>query len=218
MAKSAIITELRPDAERKVVITPPRFGVAVIRLVGTAPYMQHKFSQKARIQIEEKQRAGSRSGARRQREARDFEADYKGAMHLSAEGWCGIPASAFRNAMISACKTAGFAMTRAKLAIFIEADGSDADDGMPLVRIIGEPELHQGYARNESGVVDLRWRPIWRQWEVNLRVRWDEDQFGAEDILNLLARAGMQVGVGEGRPDAPNSNGLGLGLWTIAEQ
>jgi len=69
--------------------------------------------------------------------------------------------------------------------------------------------------RNESGVVDLRMRPVWRRWEVVLRLRWDADQFSAADILNLVARAGLQVGVGEGRPDSPNSNGLGNGCWEV---
>ena len=201
--------------EKTVVISPPKFEQAAIRIRGTTPFMQHKFSQKARAQIEATQRAGSVSKKGRKREPRDFEADCEAAKHISSEGWCGIPAPAFRNALISACRLAGFAMTRAKLSIFVEADGIDGDDHTPLVRIYGEPQVHESYARNESGVVDLRWRPIWPEWECTIKLRWDADQFSATDVLNLLARAGMQVGVGEGRPDSPNSNGLGLGLWEV---
>jgi hypothetical protein len=212
-------TELAAEsAAEKVVISPPRFQSAVIHLIGSSPYVQHKFSQKAITLMTERQRAGSVGKKDRKRSPRDFEADYKAAMHVSTEGWCGIPAPAFRNAMISACRTAGFAMTRAKLSIFVEADGIDATDGMPLLRIVGEPQPHQSYARNESGVADIRWRPMWEKWSVDLKVRWDADQFSSTDVLNLIARAGMQVGVGEGRPDSPNSNGLGWGLWDIAEQ
>lgn len=203
-------------APEKVVISPPNFQRAAIGIVGTAPYVQHNFSQKARLMMEEKQRAGSVAGKNRKRTARNFEDDYKEALHISQEGWYGIPAPAFRNAMISACRTAGFAMTRAKLSLFVGADGIDAGSGMPLVRIFGEPEAHQSYARNESGVADLRWRPMWREWTATLQLRWDADQFSATDVFNLLARAGMQVGVGEGRPDSPNSNGLGWGLFEIA--
>jgi len=50
---------------------------------------------------------------------------------------------------------------------------------------------------------------------VVFRLRWDADQFSDADVLNLLARAGMQVGIGEGRPDSPNSNGLGNGCWEV---
>lgn len=200
---------------KEVTIAPPKFERAAVRIRGLTPYLQNKFSQKARLQIEATQRAGSQAKKGRKREPRDFEADAEAAKHISVEGWCGIPAPGLRNAMISACRLVGFAMTRAKLSIFVEADGYDVDDHTPLVRIVGEPEVHQSYARNESGVVDLRWRPIWQEWEATVRLRWDADQFSAADIVNLLARAGMQVGIGEGRPDSPNSNGLGFGTWEV---
>ena len=32
---------------------------------------------------------------------------------------------------------------------------------------------------------------------------------------NLIARVGMQVGVGEGRPDSKQSAGLGFGLFDV---
>jgi len=36
-----------------------------------------------------------------------------------------------------------------------------------------------------------------------------------EDVVNLIARVGMQVGIGEGRPDSKASAGLGFGLFEI---
>jgi len=36
-------------------------------------------------------------------------------------------------------------------------------------------------------------------------------------LTNLLARAGLQVGIGEGRPDSKNSAGMGWGLFQIEE-
>lgn len=203
------------QSTRTVVIEPPKFETAAITIVGTAPYVQHKFSQKARKQIEAKQRAGSQANKNRKREARDFEGDYEAGKHVSRDGWLGIPAPAFRNAMISACRIVGFKMTLAKLSVFVEADGFDKDDGTPLVKIIGEPRAHEALVRNETGVVDIRWRPMWEEWSATVRVRWDATQFSAQDVVNLFARAGMQVGIGEGRPDSPNSNGLGWGLFEV---
>jgi hypothetical protein len=168
--------------------------------------------------MEETQRAGTQARSRKNRAARDFEAGYLAAQHRSQEGWLGIPCPAFRNAMIDACRLVGFKMTHAKLTIFIEADGFDANDGTPLVRITkGEPEVHKGWGRNANGGADLRWRPMWRECEALPRIRWDADQFSSADVLNLLARAGLQVGVGEGRPNSPNSNGLGWGLFEIVQ-
>jgi hypothetical protein len=120
--------------------------------------------------------------------------------------------------MISACRVVGFKMTHAKLSVFVEPDGFDADDGTPLVRIYGEPMVHEGLVRNATGVADVRWRPMWRQWHAFVRVVYDADQFTLEDVSNLLARAGMQVGIGEGRPDSKMSAGMGWGTFRIAAE
>lgn len=34
-------------------------------------------------------------------------------------------------------------------------------------------------------------------------------------MVNLLSRAGLQVGIGEGRPDSKKSAGMGYGLFTV---
>ena len=198
-------------------ISRPKLRTAAITIVGISPYVQHAFSEKQRKQMEETQRAGQQSRGKRVRQPKDFDAVYEAAKHVSQQGWLGIPAPAFRNAMISACRLVGIVMTRAKLSVFVEADGIDAADGTPLVRIQGEPRVHQATVRNETGVADIRWRPMWEEWSANVRVTWDEDQFSATDVMNLMLRAGMQVGIGEGRPDSPNSNGLGWGRFEVKE-
>ena len=198
-------------------VAAPNFQRLQLHIRGTAPYVQHAFSAKAKAAIRATQEAGATAKARKVRVARDFDADYREAQHLSTgEGWHGIPASAFRNAIISACRTVGYTMTRAKLALMIVADGFDPD-GTGLVRITeGEPVKHETYARNQTGVVDLRARPMWEPgWAAVVTIQFDGDMLTSSDVTNLMARAGGQVGIGEGRPDSPNSNGLGWGLFTI---
>lgn len=189
--------------------------VLALKIVGTAPYLQCRFPEKAMRQMEEKQKAGDKAKNKRARAARDFKSDYEQSMHKFANGKCGIPCSAFRAAAISACRLVGFKMTIAKLSIFIEADGLDALDGIGLVEIKGKPELHQMIGRNADGGADIRIRAMWREWSCIVRVRYDADQFDAVDVVNLLDRAGQQVGIGEGRADSRNSAGLGLGFFSV---
>jgi hypothetical protein len=153
----------------------------------------------------------------KKREPKNFEAMYESSKHKASGGWCGIPAGAFRNAMISACRLCGFKMTLAKLSVFVQPDGFDELDGTPLVKIVGTPEQHIMPGRNDNGSVDLRIRAMWRAWSAVLRVRFDADQFSVDDVGNLLLRAGEQVGVGEGRPDSRDSNGIGWGTFTLKE-
>lgn len=204
---------------RQIVISPPQFEVAALHLIGVAPYVQHKFSAKAQNTMIETQEAGHQAKRGRKRDPKNFKAVYEAALYKSMEGWHGIPASAFRNGCISACRIVGFKMTLAKLSIFIEADGFDQDSGTPLIRITkGEPEEHYAPARNSNGSTDIRCRPMWRPgWEATIRVRWDAEQFSASDIANLIARVGLQVGVGEGRPDSRMSAGVGWGMFRIKQ-
>lgn len=198
-----------------VVISAPRIARVEFQLIGTSPYVQARFSAKAMQQMKAKMVEGSTARKGTKREARDFDSDYQQAMHKSVEGWVGIPAAAFRNAMISACRLVGFKMTIGKLSVFVDADGFDAVDGIPLVRIHGEPEKVEMAVRNATGVADIRVRPMWREWSTKVRVNFDEDQFKTSDVANLLHRAGAQIGIGEGRNDSRSSCGLGWGLFRL---
>lgn len=199
-------------------IKPPNFQTAVFRIVGTAPYVQNKFSQKAQQEMEDVQKQGSTAKKGAAKKPKDFDAMYEGAKHIAIEGWVGMPASGFRNAMISACKIVGFHMTKAKLCIKVEADGYGSD-GTPLVKIIkGDPWHHRAHVRLKDGSIDIHSRPMWDpNWEVDIRVRFDADMFTLSDVSNLLMRVGMQVGIGEGRNDSKNSSGMGWGEFIIKD-
>lgn len=198
-------------------IPAPKIDRINFKIKGTAPYVQHKFSQKSKMEMLKAHMEGGKSKNRKKTEARDIDAEYKGAMHLTKTNKHGIPAPAFRSAMISACRVAGFQMTKAKLSVFIEPDDFDIDDGTPLVLINGKPEMHQAHCRLESGVASIAIRPMWREWTANLCIRYDSDQFSPEDVANLVMRAGLQVGVGEGRPDSRKSHGMGWGTFEIVD-
>lgn len=199
-----------------ITITPPNLPTLGLRIVGIAPYMQAKFSEKAKQAMMTKHEAGSVAKKGVKREPRNFDADFRAAQHRSSEGWAGIPAAALRNACIDACRMVGFQMTRAKMSLFVEPDGFDVGDGTPLVRLdADEPERTDMATRNATGVVDIRVRPMWRVWAADVRVTFDADQFTATDVTNLLARAGLQVGIGEGRPFSKSSAGMGFGLFRV---
>lgn len=204
---------------KQLTIKAPHFQVATFTIRGTSPYVQNKFSSKARDIMRAAQEAGDTRKKDRKKEAKDFQECYELAMHRSSEGWCGIPASGLRAALVSACKACGFAMTRAKLSVFVQQDGVDADDATPLVRITkGEPAPIEHLVRVQQ-TADIRVRPMWAPgWEAQVRIRFDADQFTLEDVANLLMRVGLQVGVGEGRPDSRTSAGMGWGLFELVAE
>lgn len=204
------------QAEQIVAIKPPDFRVIELRIEGTAPLVINRFSAKAIEMMRATQEAGSTAKSRKTREPKDFDALYENAKHVAEDGWEGIHAAAFRNGAISACRACAFKMTHAKLAFSVYADGYDRVDGAPLVRLThGEAEQYVAPTRNATGVVDLRCRPMYRQWGANLRIRYDAGMLTAADVTNLIMRVGLQVGIGEGRPDSKQSAGLGFGTFEI---
>lgn len=200
----------------QVVITPPNFQRLAINIKGTTPLVINRFSAKAMQMMRKAQEAGNASRSRKTRESKDFDALFEGAKHVSDDGWEGIHAAAFRNGAISACRACGFKMTHAKLAFTVEQDGFDRVDGAPLVRLTsGAAEQWVAPTRNATGVIDLRCRPMYREWGATLRIRYDAGMLTGDDVVNLVARVGLQVGIGEGRPDSKMSAGLGFGLFEI---
>lgn len=201
-----------------VTIAPLNLQTLRIRIRGTAPLLMCKFSEKAKQAIMSKMAEGSTAKTKKKREARDYDEDMRQATHYSTQGWIGIPASAFRNACIDACRMVGFKMTHAKMAIFFRQDGI-APDGTPLIRLDADaPVRSEMYARPQMGVVDIRVRPMWPEWGATLTLTFDADQFTASDVVNLLSRAGQQVGILEGRPFSKESCGMGMGTFEIVNE
>lgn len=208
-----------PTQKQELIIQPPNFQVVEFEIQGTAPYVANRFSKLERLMAAQEAGPTARSKSKKAREPRDFDGDFQQSVHISDEGWHGIPAPAFRNALISACRVAGFAMTRAKLAIFPIADGFDHQDGTPLIKIrSGKPQKHITRVKNVDGSLDIRARAMFLSWKCLVKIRFDGDQFTTTDLTNLMERAGLQVGIGEGRPDSPKSAGMGWGTFTTQRE
>lgn len=201
--------------EVKVTIKEPNFKVAKVRITGEN-YVQNRFSSENREKMAAKQREGSAAAkTRRAKPPKDFEAVYRGSMHVSQEGWVGIPATAIRNAMIDACRLTEFDMLRCKMCIFIIKQGLDRDNLEPLIKINGKPKMFIDRVKIGINQTDLAARAIFEKWSAEFEIEWDADVFSPSDVINLLARAGRQVGIGAGRPLSKTSGGTGKGQFRV---
>jgi hypothetical protein len=203
---------------QSVTVQPPQFQTAVfnIHAAENVPLVIHRFSAKTKEQMKQKMETGKPAASKRNRDPKSTDDLYREARYQSKQGWDGFHAASIRNAMISACRLVGFKMTLARLSIFVLADGVDAEEPqIPLVRIYGEPVKQEDMARVETGQPYVTVRAAYHGWKAKLRIRWDAGQFTVSDISNLLTRVGLQVGIGEGRPDSKNSAGMGWGLFEI---
>jgi hypothetical protein len=157
------------------------------------------------------------SNKKKVKKVRNYAEECESSKHVSTDGWEGVNASAFRNALISACRVCGLQMTKAKLSLFCLPDGIGLD-GTPLVRILGsEAKMDVRTARNANarGKSTIVARPRYDNWKMKVRISFDQGQFSDQDVYNLMMRAGYQVGICVGRPDSKDSAGMGMGTFVI---
>lgn len=199
-----------------VVITSPDMRVVRVPIRGDSNYVSNAFSQEAQLMMEAKQEQGEVDKKRKNKPPKDFEKEFRGSLHQSIDGWYGIPVIAFRASMVRAAQLCGIEMTRAKMCVFVECDGFTST-GQGLVRITkGEPEEFRAHVRNATGVADIRARGRWAPgWEATITLKYDAEFLSAGSVINLLARAGVSVGIGSGRPFSSMSVGQGWGTFEI---
>ena len=199
-------------------VTPPRFAVmqVTVKNITGSPLVINAFTkQKEGDMVKSQEEGQSNSRNKKNRPPKDFDAVYEHSRYFDLnEGWDGANADTFRNALISAMTLVNFKMTQGRKSVFIIPEGL-SEEGINLVRIHGEPRKFKRYVKLPSGKTDIAIRPRWDQWSVSLKIKFDLDQFKVTDIVNLLNRAGLQCGVGAGRPGSKLSAGCGWGMFEI---
>ena len=201
---------------KEIIIPALNLECGSFLIEGDTIMVQNKFSEKAKRSMKDVQEAGSRSKKGKKKEPKDFQEMFKQAQHISKEGWPGIPASAFRSGVISACRLVGFKMTLAKLSLFVVAEGYDKDDSTPLCRITKGKAKYRDDAVRIQNTCDVHARAMFDPgWQAKVMLEWDADQFSLADVSNLMVRLGKQVGIGEGRPDSRSSAGMGWGTFRL---
>lgn len=184
-------------AEAQIAIQ--RIGTETIRvpLVGTAPLIVHKFSEKSKRQM-----LDAMQGRKTPKQAKDPEAEHEAAFYRHDDDGYGFPVIAFKAASVSACRFFGksMPMTLARQCIFMDAEFSKRD-GQKLARIVGTPHMREDVVRVGSGGSDLRYRPEFTEWSTEIEVTFVTAMLTRESVISLIDAGGMGVGVGEWRPE-----------------
>jgi hypothetical protein len=191
-----------PEIEVKVIDVP---------IIGISPLVVNAWSHKAKEQMLAKQM----KKATRTKEAKDPEANYEASRYISTDGWDGVPASGLKGCLVNACRLVdGLPMTLAKRILYVMGQGM-TKDGQDLVRIHGEPRMHEGMVRLESGVADIRHRAMYEKWSMILPIRFPANTISAEQVCNLVELAGTCEGICEHRPGSPKSCTGTWGMFRI---
>lgn len=198
------------EVEAQVNLTRIQRATIPIEVEGVTPLIPHAWSEKAkRLMLEAQQ--GTKVKAKRDAKVPQEEAE--AALYRLADGTPGMPAVAFKAAMVGAIRLfQGITMVQAKAAIFVLGQGKDQ-----LVPIEGEMELREDTPRNANGNADLRYRYAFFPWRATIEVEYLPILINESSVVALLDAAG-NGGVGDWRPSAPKSHTGTFGRFRVVGQ
>jgi len=195
--------------EKVIELLPIQIEEFEVQILGVSPLIVHRFSEKAKRQIEEKQQ----KKAKQAKEARDPHAEFLASLYVmpgsvaGEEGAeYGIKAVWFKLAAVSACRYSdGLKMTNVRGSFHVMADAGD------LVKLTySDLEMRSDPVTIGMGSRDMRYRGQFNNWSCKLRVRYNAAAITPEQIVNLLQAGGFGCGIGERRPSQQCSDQFGM--------
>ncbi len=190
--------------------------VITVPVVGVTSVIPHQWAEKAKRLM----RAKQFGEVAQKRQPKNMEEEAENAMYRLPDGRPGMPATAFKAAMVAACRFfEGVPMTEGRLMIAVRGEGPDQ-----LVPIRGTEKIREDMPRNATGVVDLRYRTALlagvegvEPWRADIEVIFPPRLISMGSIIALLDASG-RVGVGDWRPGSPKSNSGTFGTYRIDDE
>lgn len=189
-------TAIKKVEPTELAIPPLTIKNVVLHIVGDSEVITHNWSEKAKREMRDKQ-----MGKAAPRKAPKVpEEDYEGAFYRLPDGTPAIRTISFKTAAVDAASQLK-AMTKVYLRGAFHVIGE-------LVAIQAEPYMREDMVRVGMGTADLRYRPGFPDWRVDLPVRFNPNAITLEQLVHLMNQAGFSCGVGEWRPQKDGPFGM----------
>lgn len=201
--------------EKSIVIPAINIQTAVINLVGDSPLIMHKWSEKAKKEILDKQMKKAKTKGHDAKDpVRDFidsmywlsgepdektEAGFEKAIQNGAR--FGFPSVAFKASAVAAGFRVGVTKNMVSMNAAFHIDGE-------FVEIIGTPRMREDMVRVGMGVADIRYRGEFPEWRATFAVRYNASALSLEQLVNLFNLGGFACGIGEWRAEKGGTYGM----------
>lgn len=189
-----------------------------VNVIGDTPLIEHKWSEKAKKEMLEKQMGKKTKAKEMKNPVRDYadsiyyvgdvpeilknvpdDIDYETAQKAIDSASYGFPASAFKECALSAGFQQGILpkKTTARGAFRIIGDAQ----GGEMVTIRGKAQMREDMVKigGMTKVADIRYRGEIQDWSATLNISYLPDSITPEQIIALINIGGMCNGVGEWR-------------------
>jgi len=200
-------------------INPLPMEVLEIPITGVTPLIVNRFGPKIREEIRRIE-----AGGKKIKMPRDPLAEYEDAFYRikgsDLDGEFGFPLTAFKSCTVSACRfyDRSVSMQAVKQYLWFEPEYYD-EDGVALVPLQyddNSPRMREDPVRVRNGGTTLRYRPEFTGWSTTVRVRYVMSSINMDSVLELMNAGGLNVGVGEWRPEKGTGGNSGTnGCWQV---
>jgi len=176
-----------------------------MRLVGDTPLIMHRWSNKAK----EMMRAKQQKGAKLAKEAKVPEYEFNEATYFidREKGVYGFPVLAIKKCLVTAAVAGDAKMSEMRRAFHIVGDVQTAEGSMSFVHA-PKRIMREDMVRIAMGTADLRYRPEFPEWHIDVNIRFDRRQISVAQIFSLANLAGFSVGLGEWRVEKSGQSGM----------
>lgn len=190
-------------------ISIPRIDMRHMELmiVGDTPLICHRWSEKAKKEMLDKQMKKAKTA----KEAKDPTRDFLDSLYWLSDrpasptakeikaATFGFPSIAFKAAAVTAAGDVdGAKKTEMRRRFHIDDE---------FVAIVGTPTMREDMCRVGMGTADIRFRGEFKEWRATFRIAYNASAISAEQIVNLFNLAGFGVGIGEWRPERDGNYG-----------
>lgn len=196
--------------ETEVHIVHVERGRITFNVVGTAPLLHNTLSNKAKHELLLPSGPKNRAEKATTLKHKPLE-EFNASIYRAKDGPTLVQhkSSAFRGAMRSAAlDLPGVTKSEIGRLMWVEGDHIDIY-GVPMIdlRIVRQAGMNR--------TPDVRSRCIMAEWAAAVTISFTKPQLKEQSVANLLAAAGLYIGIGDYR----NEKGAGnYGLWRICEE
>ena len=204
---------VKKDVE--VSITAINIQHATIKLVGDSPLIVHKWSEKAKKEILDKQMKKAKTKGHNVKDpVCDFidsiywldgepeeKTEHGFTQALQNGARFGFPSTAFKAAAVSAGYRSGVTKDKVSMNAAFHIDGE-------FVEIHGVPEMREDMVRVGMGVADIRYRGEFKDWFAIFDVKYNASALSLEQLVNLFNLGGFACGIGEWRAEKGGAFGM----------
>jgi len=204
-----------PENKKEITVPAIDIQTVTLKVVGDTPLIMHKWSEKAKREILDKQ---TKKAKTKGYDVRNPVGDFIDSMYwlsceptekteeafeeaIQAGARFGFPSVAFKESAVAAGYRSGVTKDKVSTYAAFHINGE-------FIEIHGTPEMREDMVRVGMGAADLRYRGEFKKWYAIFDVRYNASAISVEQVVNLFNLGGFACGLGEWRAEKGGTFGM----------